>query len=176
MSKPAPSNAWIAAAVDALNRHGSWTGRVHVHKHLFLTKAVGLANPPFDYSLYQYGPYSYDLDGEIAQMELYGLLLKDYPKTGYGPKYFLSELGAEEARELRREDREALERVAAEIGGHDSQSLELQATCLWVQNEEGVQDDAKLIQRVRELKPKYDEPRIRHELAAVRSLISTLTS
>lgn len=168
------SEFWIAAAVAALNRCGSWTGRIHIHKHLYLTKALGLASPPFEFVLYQYGPYSYDLDSDIAQMELYGQLIKSYPSPGYGPRYTVSELGAEESEQLPAEATAALHRIAESIGDSDSQALELQATCLWVQQQEKVSEDTAIVQRVRQLKPKYEEVRIRQELDTLKKLASKL--
>ena len=169
------SEVWIAATVAALNRSGSWTGRIHIHKHLYLTKALGLAAPPFDFVLYQYGPYSYDLDSDIAQMELYGQLIKVYPSPGYGARYMVSELGAEEGGQLSAEATAALQRVANALGNSDSQSLELQATCLWVRQQENITEDTAVVQRVRQLKPKYDEVRIGHELDALKLLTGKLS-
>lgn len=167
--------AWVARAVAALNKHGSWTGRIHLHKHLYFTKELELAKPPFDFALYQYGPYSYELDVEIAQMELYGQLTKSFPSPGYGPRYRLSDLGVEEAKELTASDQEALERVAEAIKDSDSQALELQATCLWVLNNEKVFDEAPLIDRVKQLKPKYGKDRIEKELTSLGGLVKSLT-
>jgi uncharacterized protein len=166
--------AWIASSIAALNRTGSWTGRIHVHKLLYLAKALDLSEPPFDFVLYQYGPYSYDLDAAIAQMDLYGLVVKSYPNPRYGPKYVVTELGAEEASQLDAGDLEALNRLARQLGDCDSQSLELQATCLWVEQEEGVTDDAEIVRRVKHLKPKYDDTRIDQALKAVQRLAASL--
>lgn len=46
---------WVAASINALNRAGSWTGRIHIHKLLFVLKSLGLADPPVRFELYQYG-------------------------------------------------------------------------------------------------------------------------
>lgn len=169
-----PNEAWIAASAACLNAQGSWTGRIHLHKHLYITKALKLASPPFEFVLYQYGPYSYELDSLVAQMELYGQIVKHFPSPGYGPRYLVSSLGAEEAAGLTLEDRDALERVAVGLGDSDSQTLELQATCLWVEQEERISEDDALIKRVKLLKPKYDEARIARELEAIRVLARTL--
>lgn len=168
------SETWVAAVTSALRRHGSWAGRVHLHKHLYLMKELGLADPPFDFVLYQYGPYSYELDNQIAQMELYGYLRKSFPQSGYGPQYALSKLGIHEADQLDDASKSAIDQVASKIGTASSQGLELQATCLWVERHEGIDDDVKVIERVKKIKPRYDEERIRQALDAVRRLATEL--
>src|SRR5258706_15657637 len=85
--------AWVAAAIRALRDRHSWTGRIHIHKLLFILRALGLAKPPFRFELYQYGPYSFGLDAVIADMDLDGTVSREYPKAGYGPKYQLSQEG-----------------------------------------------------------------------------------
>ena len=78
-------HAWIAAATQSLANKGSWTGRTHLHKHLFITHALGLAVIPFDFELYHYGPYSFELDSVVAEMESFGEMEKRYRMVGYCP-------------------------------------------------------------------------------------------
>jgi len=168
------AEAWIAAATAELRRNNSWTGRIHIHKHLYLAQELGLADPPFEFVLYQYGPYSYDIDTEIAQMELYGYLQKSFPRDGYGPSYSVSAIGSEEAAQLDKGSAKALARVATAIGDADSQTLELRATCLWVERQEGLLEDKLIVNRVQKLKPKYTVERVAGELTAVRKLSKEL--
>lgn len=87
-------HAWVAAATKALADTGSWAGRTHLHKHLFITHALDLAAIPFDFELYHYGPYSFELDSVVAEMEAFGELDKRYRKPGYGPSYEVTSLAA----------------------------------------------------------------------------------
>src|SRR4051812_27571202 len=103
--------AWIAVAATSLRRTGSWTGRTHLHKHLFITQALKLADVPFEFELYHYGPYSFQLDSIVAEMEAFGELDKQYPKPGYGPSYQLTALGAEFVQTLPPADKEIASRV-----------------------------------------------------------------
>lgn len=174
MSSEKGHEPWIAQTVRCLNRHGSWTGRIHIHKLLFLLGESGLAKPPFEFVLYQYGPYSYGLDSDISVMELYGQIAKDFPRPGYGPKYRVSELDSELADQLDPKPASAIERVASLVGNLDSQSLEVQATCVWVERRENIVLDDKIVDRVVFLKPKYDPSRVRRELASARQLLREL--
>jgi uncharacterized protein YwgA len=176
MSQTSPEPAsWVLAAVDALNRHGSWTGRVHVHKHLFITQVLGLAVPPFEFVLYDYGPYSFDLDEKIIELELLGRLSRSYPEPGYGPRYEPTLQGLEAARSLQDNQRQALERVAEQLGRRKSQELERIATCLWVERKDGISDESEVIKRVKAVKPKYAEDTIRQSLSEARALGKSLT-
>lgn len=175
MSEMVPDTApWVLAAAEALRRHRSWTGRVHIQKHLFITQVLNLAAPPFEFVLYDYGPYSFDLDEKIIDLELFGLLSRSYPKPGYGPQYEPTLQGLKVARGLKAQDHQAVERVAEQLGDRKSQDLELIATCLWVERREDVRDSDEVVQRVKQVKPKYDAETIRRSLGDARAIAKAL--
>ena len=155
LTRMGSSDQWILAVVDALNRNGSWTGRIHIHKLLFITKTLKQADPPFEFELYAYGPYSFVLDEEIAELEMFGLLERTYRQAGYGPRYRAAvdvtapNFGGDQV------DCQAIERVAKALGSRNSSELELIATCLWARREEALSEREACIARTREIKPKY---------------------
>jgi uncharacterized protein YwgA len=167
--------AWVAAAVQALRERDSWTGRIHIHKLLFIANVLGLAKPPFKFELYQYGPYSFGLDAVIADMDLDGDISREYPKPGYGPRYELSEDGAALRTLLRDTDANAIKRVADQIQSLKGNDLELIATCLWAERKERVEGDEQIVARVREIKPKYSELEVRRSLASARAMTKSLS-
>lgn len=164
-------SAWIAASVDELNRVKSWTGRTHIHKHLFITQILGLAQVPFKFELYHFGPYSFEADHVIAEMEAFGQLGKRYEKVGYGPRYRTSELADSKVPAAAGE---ALGRVAEKIRLLNSSDLELIATCLWVERREEESATDTIIDRVKEIKPKYSTTRIEESLTKARGLADDL--
>lgn len=166
--------AWVAAAATALNHYGSWTGRVHIHKHLFITKTLKLGDPPFEFVLYDYGPYSFDLDQTVTELELFGYLMRSYPQPGYGPRYVPTLQGLEWVQGLEASELLAVKRVAQELGNRNSQALELIATCLWFEHRENVSGDDQVVQRVQQAKPKYDEPTIRGRLEEAHAVAASL--
>jgi len=175
-AKPVSDEAWVAATVVALRTPeiDSWTGRIHVHKVLFLVDVLGLAKPPFRFELHQYGPYSFDLDRDIAMMEAFGQLNVEYTKPGYGPRYQITKAGLSLDSELPQRDRDAISRVVDEVGNKDSKQLELLATCLWVTKRENVKDDDRAIDAVRRIKPRYSDEDIRKSLQQAKKMESKL--
>lgn len=166
--------AWVTTAVRELRAAGSWTGRIHIHKLLSTVELLKLANPPFEFALYHYGPYSHDLDSTIALMDAHGLLMHEYPEPGYGPKYGATDLAAGLPPDST--EAEVLRKVAAAFGDRNSKELELLVTCMWVEKREGVKDDTELLARVRELKPKYKPDEINDHIAKARELEKSLTA
>jgi uncharacterized protein YwgA len=135
---------------------------------------LNLAQPPFDFELYDYGPYSFELDERIIDLELFGHLTRSYPKPGYGPRYEPTLQGLEIARSLQPSESQVVERVAERLGDRKSQDLELIATCLWVERMERVKSPAAVVARVRQAKPKYDESTIRRSLDDAHALAKSL--
>jgi len=133
-----------------------------------------LADIPFDFELYHYGPYSFELDGVLAEMEMFGELNKRYRKAGYGPSYEITSLGEEALAQLGAEEIDVSATVAAKLARLDSAALELIATCLYVELVEGESDDDVIVPRVKEIKPKYSVSRIEWALGQARRLRNDL--
>lgn len=173
---PASTDAWALTAIEQLRRNGSWTGRIHVHKHLFITQVLKLANVPFEFQLYDYGPYSFELDERFVDLELSGHVARSYPQPDYGPSYSLTSTGTELAHRLSSQTVSELSRVAAKLGKRKSQDLELIATCLWVIYRESIEDDNLILAKVQAIKPKFSLEEIRAGLEESRKLTRELAA
>lgn len=172
-------SAWVLRAIESLNSSGSWTGRTHVHKLLFVAKQLGGADVPFSYELYQYGPYSYELDSTIRDLQGVGLLEPVARAPGYGPSYIATEGWTRLLSgrgDLGDRQTKILNDVAASFGDMSSSDLEVVATCLWVEDVEGVRSEDGIVDRVRELKPRYKSPFIKSKLQDLRAIRSKLSS
>lgn len=171
-SMPDEHSEWILATVEELRRHGSWCGRIHIHKLLFFVKAANLAEPPFEFELYHYGPYSFDLDSQIADLEMYGQLDRVFTRPGYGPQYSVVD---EDHPYLETPNANAIHRVAEFFGPRSGKDLELLATALWALKIEGLSGD-KLVQRVLELKPHFDNSQIKAAETEVAGFLKSTSS
>jgi uncharacterized protein YwgA len=163
--------SWIAKSVESLNSEQSWTGRTYIHKQLFIAQVLELGEVPFRFELYHFGPYSFEVDHLIAEMEAFGELEKRYTSPGYGPRYSTTSLANSDLADT---DSEALDSIASAIRNFNSVDLELIATCLWVERREGESVDDVITDRVKEIKPKYSSSQIQHALAQARSLAREL--
>lgn len=168
--------AWIAASASALNKHGSWTGRIHIHKLIYVVKELGCDSVPFSFRLYDYGPYSFDLDEEIINAQLRGVLVQSYPQPGYGPRYLPSPSCFFLCDDLQQSEIQLIGKVAREFGGKGSKDLERIATCIWIIKREDLPTDDRIIQRAVDIKPKYQPEEFQPSLHEAKRLLAALSN
>ena len=77
--------AVILQLMEKMWDQGSWCGETHIQKNVFFLQE--LFDVPFDYEfvLYKYGPFSFNLSYLIPEMQSGGLV-QLVPQSGYGPK------------------------------------------------------------------------------------------
>lgn len=168
------STLWVLHAIKCLNDRGSWTGRVHIHKLLYITKELLTEEVPFSFELYRFGPYSFDLDEYLRDLATFGAVSATIVDEGYGPKHEVSAaakpLLADHPESFSRDQLDLLKRAASAIGNRSSGDLELIATCLWVEREENIVDRDEVIARVKIIKPRYDIETIANQYDSLQSL------
>lgn len=148
--------ALIAELVRKLRAHGSWAGETHVQKTAyFLQELLGV---PLDlqFSLYKFGPFSFELRDLLAQMRgLHQLDLEPQPRP-YGPKLAVGDSAAQLRtrfpKTLRRYD-DQLEFVAEHVGPLGVGSLERLATALMVTREDPNANVEQRVTRLTSYKP-----------------------
>lgn len=169
-------SAWALQAIDELRRVDSWTGRIHIHKLLYLGSRLLDIKTPFEFELYRFGPYSFDLDDTIRDLSVADLISREYRHPGYGPTYSSRDGWRKSVpHSLDPTTIGQLQHLAKEIGSKQGGNLELIATCCWVEQDNDISDDDEIIRRVRELKPKYNEETIRKGLQEYRQLRQALS-
>ena len=104
-------------------------------------------------------------------MEAFGELEKDYQRAGYGPSYESTSLADYDLEEV---SSAGLSLVADELRDFDASDLELIATCLWVERIELETDEEAIVDRVKDIKPKYPTQRIEKALQQARDLADRL--
>ncbi len=147
-------HALILAVVEGLKQQGSWTGKTHVQKALFLLDASGALQIPFQFVLYKHGPYSFDAEAELEQMKSYAALDS---KTVEGYGVVLSP-GANASyvkrlHPLPGADQEAVDFVCRSVGRKTVAELEPLATAAWIRTREAVVEPDAVVERLRQLKP-----------------------
>lgn len=130
--------ALLAELVRKLRANGSWAGETHVQKTAYFLQEMLGVPLGLRFSLYKFGPYSFDLRDQLVEMRgLDQLQLEPQPRP-YGPKLRVGQ-GAEQLKTrfpktLRRYD-DALGFVARQIGPLGVGPLERLATALMVSRE-----------------------------------------
>lgn len=142
------------SAIAALNDVGRGESRTHIHKLLFFAQRWGIVDETFPYSLYLHGPYSYDLDQELLELEAFERVQKFRDPAGYGARYKVDGI----------EVMEQLKRLAQWLGPKSTRSLEALATAEYVDEA----DASRCLAAVREVKPHLTEAEVRAAVDEVR--------
>jgi hypothetical protein len=147
-------HALILAVVEGLRQQGSWTGKTHVQKALFLLTASGMSEVPFQFVLYKHGPYSFDAEAELEQMKSYAAL-DSKAVEGYGVVLSPGKNAPwiKRGYPLPAAIQEAVDFVCRSVGRKKVAELEPLATAAWIRTREGVVEPDAVVERLRQLKP-----------------------
>jgi hypothetical protein len=148
-------HALILAVVEGLNKQGSWTGKTHVQKALFLLDASGLLKAPFNFVLYKHGPYLTDFETELEQMKSYAALKSDTVEGWHGVRLSPGTNASmvERMSPLSEAAQKSVDLVCRFVGRKGVAELEPLATAVWIRTREGVVDPDDVATRLHQLKP-----------------------
>lgn len=76
----------LTTLIHRLRVRGSWCGSPHIQRAVYLSEFVFGLPFPFDYVLYVYGPFSFDLMDKLAMMCEDGLLTLE-PVPSFVPRF-----------------------------------------------------------------------------------------
>ena len=163
--------------VDALKRHGSWSGETHIQKSAyFLKEGLGL-KLPYSFILYNYGPFSFDLEEQLG--ELRGVaLIEICPREPYGPSLVVSNTGRHlltTAKPPSTRFNDQVEFVAEQVGQRNVAELERICTALYVKRNYPNESEEERALRINRLKPHVSEKLARDALAEVTTILAAAT-
>lgn len=131
--------AVLTRLLDRLRDHGSWGGETHVQKAAYCLQTLLGVPLDFQFVLYRYGPFSFDLRDELTALRADDLLGLEI-RAPYGPKLVTTEQGKiwqdRYPKTLGRYEA-AIEFVARALGQEDVAGLEKVATALYVTEQLG---------------------------------------
>lgn len=161
----------LTELADRLRRAGSWCGHTHMQKATYFLQTLLGVPTGFEFILYMYGPYSFDLSEELAGFRADYLIEFDHRSPGYGPGL----VPTRTSESLRSGYSRTLAASAPQIafiaetfGSRGVSDLEKLATALYVTRQTGTPTDAdSRARRLVELKPHIS---FQQALDAVREL------
>ena len=148
--------------VSKLNEKTDQVGKTTVQKMMYFLKRMGLVD--YEYTLYHYGPYSFEVENELEQLESSGILNISWdPDRGYfirlAEGYDLSEPGTSM--------KEAIDFLVRKFGQKRAKDLSLIATVLYFYSR---LPENEIIETVKNLKPQFSELEVRKALEVVKEI------
>ena len=149
--------AVLTQLAHELADQGSWCGETHLQKATYFLQELLEVPTEFEFTLYKFGPYSFDLGDELTALRADELLDLKVRHPSYGPSYVPTEtsqsLRARYPFTLRKYG-ELISFVATKLGRKGVTELERVATALYVTLEMPENDAVTgRARRLRELKP-----------------------
>lgn len=143
--------------IKKLEKQGSWCGETHIQKSAYVLNNLFQTFEDFEFILYKYGPYSFDLNSELASMLADGFL-KLGTGEKYGPKFTSGSLAwfLTKHLETMEYNEKQFEFVAEHLGSKTVKELEPLATALMLATK--VTGDQAVAELLRKKKPHIDEP------------------
>jgi len=132
---PSRVSLLLAVLTDKMRAHDSWAGETHLQKAVYFLQTMLGVPTGFKFTLYKYGPFSFDLRDKLSEMRGSGQLELLVQPAPYGPQLDIGP-GADQLRKrfpktLRSYDAQ-LEYIATRLGGLGVGALERVATALLV--------------------------------------------
>jgi uncharacterized protein YwgA len=153
--KKTPRASIILSLISSLRDRSSWCGETNIQKATFFLQELAGVPLDFDFVLYKYGPYCFDLTDELTAMRANSILTLQIRDPRYGPCYVPGELSGtllEHYPKTTSRFRREIDFVAERLGTKGVTELERLATALYVERKLSV-DAQKRADKIIELKP-----------------------
>ncbi len=152
---PLARKALLLNLLTQMRTRGSWCGETHIQKSTYVAQVV--LNIPFEFEfiLYKYGPFSFELRDELVAMRADDFLqqVSQYPYgTTLVPGPLAETLTAKFPKTLKKYGAK-LQFVAAQLSRYTASELERIATALFVTRSGGQKDVNSRTQAISALKP-----------------------
>ncbi|KMQ49608.1 hypothetical protein CHISP_3480 [Chitinispirillum alkaliphilum] len=143
-------------------------GKTSLQKILFILQEGYGVKCGYDFTLYNYGPYSVDITMDLDQTETLGGVIIASVESGIGGYQLMPGTNTEElkkrAEQFLSENGNKITRVIETFGNMNARELELRATLLFAVNEAKYNNEAisveSLFDTIKSIKPKYGDEEI----------------
>ena len=155
-------SAVITRIVNGL-LEGGWIGKTHVQKAVFFAQEAAGLDLGFRYVIHHYGPYSFELNAFMESLQYQGLLQIERASDGYG--YEVKPGSDTSNQTLAPSVEKKVSEVTRVLAGQGTSDMELLATAFYVLHRYGGSaEDEPNINRVKELKPRFQREKVINSL------------
>lgn len=150
----------LASLVEKMDERNFTLGKTALQKLIYLLKMLFDSGIDYDYELYIYGPYSRELAGDFEYLVAVDVIDSEFKNNetycGYNIRPGCKVKAAvEKAEDFIKAKNENLDQVIDNFGKMTAQELELKATILYLNREEGLKG-SKIGKRIKDIKPYFD--------------------
>lgn len=151
--------ALVVELAKRLRSRGSWCGETHLQKAMYIVQDLSKASFGYKFVIYKHGPYSFELNNELAAMRSSNILEFQFPREGYGPSIVPTKFGERVLsinEENVREYMPAIEFLADWFANSDVRQLEKVATAYFLTTKNPRVPPIERARRLHLLKPHVD--------------------
>jgi hypothetical protein len=155
--------AVIFDVIEELRSSGSWCGETHVQKTVYFIEQLTSGGIGYPFILYKHGPFSFDLSGDLAVMNVRRYVEDEIETPQYGPRIKPSPDPA--VRQILHHEYGNLSQSLARIrhfvikhlAPYGVATLERLATALYFTKQQVVVDIVERAKRIHQVKPHISE-------------------
>jgi len=148
-------SAVLVALAAQMDKKGSRCSETHMQKAVYFLQRLLAVPTNFDFVLYKYGPFSFDLRDQLTGMRADGILYLT-PQPPYGPSFVPTKLGMGLVKHFSKsvgKYHKKLNFVATCLAAQNVAELEKLATALYVTLDKKIRSVESRSNAINELKP-----------------------
>jgi len=165
--------AVVLLVIEELRRKGSCCGETHIQKTVYFLERLFEGVLDYQFILYKYGPFSFNLRDDLGIMESMGVI-KVVSQPSHSPKIIPSKL-AKKVKELFPKTltcvKEKVEFITDKLASKNVFELETLATSLYVESKLSNNSDLEKAQEITRLKPHVSLREASEKLKEVKQIL-----
>jgi len=151
------NQAVIYDLIGSLRAKQNWCGETHIQKTIFFLEELGNHPLGYDFILYKHGPYSFELNEDLAGMGALKFIDQEIVNPNYGPRIKQnSEVGLmlqNQFGQKLQKLKPSIDYLASKLSDYGVATLERLATALYFTKCEPVSGIEGRAQKIHEVKP-----------------------
>lgn len=166
-------SAILLVLIDEMKKQGSWCGETHIQKAAYFLQDLLDVPLDFEFILYKYGPFSFDLKDHITSMRADGYI-KVKPHPYYGPRLNTDDRGKKLINNHNKTTEKFLRKItfaASVVGNKDVSEVEALATAYFVSKDNEDKQIRERAAKLSNLKPHVSEERAKYAVEEVDQII-----